>query len=97
MPSAASVTPARMSPVSLLESSGSKPRSSGSECPSSFSTLMANESFGGARGSRTPDLLNAIQALSQLSYGPSGTGIRYQKISNQKARDLITEYRQTDS
>ena len=25
---------------------------------------------GGARGSRTPDLLNAIQALSQLSYGP---------------------------
>jgi hypothetical protein len=27
--------------------------------------------FGGARGSRTPDLLNAIQALSQLSYGPN--------------------------
>src|SRR5262249_10278155 len=26
---------------------------------------------GGARGSRTPDLLNAIQALSQLRYGPS--------------------------
>ena len=25
---------------------------------------------GGAKGSRTPDLLNAIQALSQLSYGP---------------------------
>jgi hypothetical protein len=24
----------------------------------------------GAEGSRTPDLLNAIQALSQLSYGP---------------------------
>jgi hypothetical protein len=32
--------------------------------------------FGGARGSRTPDLLNAIQALSQLSYGPfKGSGI----------------------
>ncbi len=33
---------------------------------------------GGARGNRTPDLLNAIQALSQLSYGPiagSGGGI----------------------
>ena len=29
------------------------------------------EGLGGARGSRTPDLLNAIQALSQLSYGPS--------------------------
>src|SRR5712671_2801122 len=27
--------------------------------------------FGGAKGSRTPDLLNAIQALSQLSYGPT--------------------------
>src|ERR1051325_2587910 len=26
---------------------------------------------GGAKGSRTPDLLNAIQALSQLSYGPN--------------------------
>ena len=25
---------------------------------------------GGAKGSRTPDLLNAIQALSQLSYTP---------------------------
>ena len=25
---------------------------------------------GGAKGNRTPDLLNAIQALSQLSYGP---------------------------
>ena len=28
--------------------------------------------FGGAKGGRTPDLLNAIQALSQLSYGPTG-------------------------
>jgi hypothetical protein len=27
---------------------------------------------GGAKGSRTPDLLNAIQALYQLSYGPNG-------------------------
>ena len=25
---------------------------------------------GGAKGSRTPDLLHAMQALSQLSYGP---------------------------
>ncbi len=25
---------------------------------------------GGAEGNRTPDLLNAIQALSQLSYNP---------------------------
>ena len=27
----------------------------------------------GAEGNRTPDLLNAIQALSQLSYGPFHT------------------------
>jgi hypothetical protein len=27
--------------------------------------------FGGARRNRTADLLNAIQALSQLSYGPT--------------------------
>src|SRR6516162_7471239 len=33
MPSAASVTPARMSPASLLVSSGSTPRRSGSEWP----------------------------------------------------------------
>ena len=28
--------------------------------------------FGGAREDRTPDLLNAIQALSHLSYDPAG-------------------------
>ena len=28
-------------------------------------------SSGGAEGIRTPDLLNAIEALSQLSYSPS--------------------------
>ena len=28
--------------------------------------------FGGAERDRTADLLNAIQALSQLSYGPTG-------------------------
>ena len=31
---------------------------------------LADGGYGGAKGSRTPDLLNAIQALSQLSYGP---------------------------
>jgi hypothetical protein len=30
----------------------------------------------GARGTRTPDLLGAIQALSQLSYSPEHTGRR---------------------
>ena len=27
--------------------------------------------YGGAKGDRTPDLLHAMQALSQLSYGPN--------------------------
>jgi hypothetical protein len=35
-----------------------------------------NCQFGGARRDRTADLLNAIQALSQLSYGPLGTSYR---------------------
>jgi hypothetical protein len=30
--------------------------------------------FGGAEGNRTPDLLHAMQALSQLSYSPEGGG-----------------------
>jgi hypothetical protein len=29
----------------------------------------------GARGTRTPDLLGAIQALSQLSYSPTHHGV----------------------
>jgi hypothetical protein len=32
-----------------------------------------SEEDGGAEGSRTPDLRNAIAALSQLSYGPEDT------------------------
>jgi hypothetical protein len=32
---------------------------------------LRSDLFGGARRSRTADLLNAIQALSQLSYGPN--------------------------
>ena len=31
---------------------------------------LGPEPHNGAEGSRTPDLLNAIQALSQLSYSP---------------------------
>ena len=31
---------------------------------------LTMENPGGAEGNRTPDLLNAIQALSQLSYSP---------------------------
>jgi hypothetical protein len=42
-----------------------------------FDQPLHPELFGGADRSRTDDLLNAIQALSQLSYGPSGMrGVR---------------------
>ena len=37
----------------------------------SFQISDLHQRFGGADGSRTHDLLNAIQALSQLSYGPT--------------------------
>ncbi len=37
-----------------------------------LATFESNDPIdSGAEGNRTPDLLNAIQALSQLSYGPS--------------------------
>ena len=37
-----------------------------------YTMLMHGAFFYGDKGSRTPDLLNAIQALSQLSYTPKG-------------------------
>ena len=33
--------------------------------------FLTGNQVGGAEGNRTLDLLNAIQALSQLSYGPT--------------------------
>tara|TARA_B100001750_G_scaffold25651_1_gene17069 strand:+ start:1170 stop:1295 length:126 start_codon:yes stop_codon:yes gene_type:complete len=36
---------------------------------------------GGAEGNRTPDLLNAIEALSLLSYSPEGS--QYTEASKQ--------------
>ncbi len=47
----------------------------------------ANDGFvpkmgtGGAEGNRTPDLLNAIEALSLLSYSPEGS--QYTEASKQ--------------
>ena len=35
-----------------------------------FKHIRSNNKNGGAKGDRTPDLLHAMQALSQLSYGP---------------------------
>ena len=36
--------------------------------------VLSTVNFGGAEGIRTPDLINAIDALSQLSYSPTGLG-----------------------
>jgi hypothetical protein len=59
---------------------GGRPRETEGEIPigstkDEESRPMGGESdvFGGADRDRTDDLLNAIQALSQLSYGPTGT------------------------
>ena len=38
--------------------------------PEPVAWVFQDPTNNGAEGSRTPDLLNAIQALSQLSYGP---------------------------
>ena len=45
----------------------------GDSWPPFFECARCAGSRGGAGGSRTPDLLNAIQALSQLSYSPDGS------------------------
>ncbi len=42
--------------------------------------------FGGAKGDRTPDLLHAMQALSQLSYGPNTDDNTNQKKTNKKIK-----------
>ena len=47
--------------------------------------------FGGAKGDRTPDLLHAMQALSQLSYGPIVMNNCNQKKTNKKI-NLIKLY-----
>ena len=36
---------------------------------------MIRETVGGAEGDRTPDLMTASHALSQLSYGPVLSGL----------------------
>ena len=43
-------------------------------------------SGGGGEGNRTPDLLNAIQALSQLSYAPSA---ERRQLFRQETRSVV--------
>ena len=63
-----------------------------------LTSRMAREWQSGAEGSRTLDLLNAIQALSQLSYGPTGgknpSGAGHiargrERVNNFRARRLV--------
>jgi hypothetical protein len=42
---------------------------------------------GGAEGNRTLDLLNAIQALSQLSYGPTWRKKKWLDVTRLRERD----------
>ncbi len=44
-----------------------------------FTACASKDVSGGAEGTRTPDLLNAIEALSQLSYSPA-LDVSYQKL-----------------
>jgi hypothetical protein len=50
---------------------------------------VSDDLTGGAEGNRTPDLLNAIQALSQLSYGPSGIPGK-EALGSSEARGIAT-------
>ncbi len=58
-----------------------RPNPAGVRFPSSKDTKALKQKpkclkIGGAEGNRTPDLLNAIEALSQLSYNPISDGMR---------------------
>jgi hypothetical protein len=44
------------------------------------STTELNPHPGGAEGNRTPDLMNAIHALSQLSYSPESRRFHSQRL-----------------
>ncbi|GAC43688.1 hypothetical protein PPOP_3087, partial [Paenibacillus popilliae ATCC 14706] len=46
-----------------------------------FSRYKKDEIYGGAKEDRTPDLLLARQALSQLSYGPKMNSIKTEQMN----------------
>ena len=61
-------------------------------------TVRDSVKFGGAEGIRTPDLINAIDALSQLSYSPTVMGRTMQLVPFQTQfppdlRDPISSHR----
>ena len=60
----------------MVELNGIEP----SACRSDRSPFLALNQNGGAERDRTVDLLNAIQALSQLSYSPTAVNSRKSNI-----------------
>jgi hypothetical protein len=58
-------------------------------------TAVTGHSGYGARGTRTPDLLGAIQALSQLSYSPE-EGTVYPDLVAAKATGMARTRRYAD-
>jgi hypothetical protein len=56
-----------------------------------FQTYFRAKKNGGAKGDRTPDLLNAIQALSQLSYGPTPLDKDNSRFRRRGQRDNVHE------
>src|SRR5215813_13292086 len=78
-----------MSPNSIL-AGAARPRSTAHH-ETKFEANPPRRKAGGARGSRTPDLLNAIQALSQLSYGPSGESAVSSQSSSPRQIPVMTD------
>ena len=50
------------------------------KCSNALQILAKLKFAGGAEGARTPDLMHAMHALSQLSYSPKGNTNNYAKI-----------------
>jgi hypothetical protein len=68
----------------------------GAEAPSNLQCpVISGDARYGARGTRTPDLLGAIQALSQLSYSPEERTV-YPRVGAAKATGMAQTRRYAD-
>jgi hypothetical protein len=82
---------ARVSPVChRRQQMGGAEATSNLQC-----TVFTGHPWYGARGTRTPDLLGAIQALSQLSYSPE-EGTVYPGVVAAKATGMARTRRYAD-
>ena len=80
-----------MLPVSTIEiwwGRGDRTALDGLEHPATKgSEVRVRRGFGGAEGDRTPDLVIANDALSQLSYGPKALAYKRRRITWQRHFD----------